>query len=186
MATLPDMLKALGAALVLTGVFAAVQLREPAPDAPATVQLADVAAQAAPAAAYPVLLPAEVPAGWAATASRIEPARSGSVTVNLGFTTADGAYVGIEQSDGEPRPYLAADVLDGRTAGTWAAPVGSATAGSVWSRRTAETSGDRALVLQPRPDVAATPGGPAAWVVVYGTAPWGDLERVAASLQPRG
>ncbi len=123
------------------------------------------AVQAAQSADWQVVYPSSLPQGWRATSVEVDPPR----TWALGFLTSDGRFVGVAQQrvsldrmletyvDENPQPGRAVS-LDSSVGGPWKS----------WS----DSGGDHALSTEVGKDT----------LLVYGSAPAADLERVAELL----
>ena len=164
--TTGDMVRSLLLVLVLVFVVVALTVR-PHPDSVVhRFDYSGVFDQAREQARYDVLAPIGLPDSWVPTSART--ARSGTaVTWHLGFVTPDDDYAALEQSDGSPAAFVRQFSGGGERAGN--VVIGSAT----WRRLEGGDPEPRALVLE-RDDVTT---------VVAGSAGWGELRELAASLQ---
>ncbi len=127
---------------------------------------------AANSAGQPVLAPSRLPASWQATSARLPSSRrtQGPTTMHIGFLVRGKQYAAVEETDGDPKAFLDAQLGSGAEAG----PVGTVTVGGASWGAYRTHSGDRALVRRTGPFT----------VVVTGTASLADLKVLAASLRP--
>jgi hypothetical protein len=137
-----DMLRSVGVVLVfVAAIWLLGQLTRPQPPAPVTTGNYTSAVKAARRdAPYPVLAPNPVPRGWQVTrvSATGSPNRFGW---QLGFETATGQYVALQQSNAASP----ADFVRRQTPGS--SPVGRVRInGTDWQRRLASGTGDRSLV----------------------------------------
>jgi hypothetical protein len=145
-----------------------VVARQPGGDAVRVVDPAPALAAAAAQAAFPVVAPQGLGAGWRATSARFEPVpgQRGASLWHLGLVTPLRRYAGVEQSDGDP-------VLLLREATAKGVPAGEETiGGATWTRYAAGRNGYRALVRW----------WGSSTLVVNGNAEWPELTTLAASL----
>ena len=165
--TAGDMVRSLALVLVVVVVVFLLTVRDE-PDQQITpidytAQLDAARAQAA----YDVLAPVGLGAGWRATSARGS-TEGGAVTWHLGLVTPADDYAAVEQSDGARATFL-----DEFTSGSERA--GQVTIdGLAWQRLDGGEPERRALL---RTSGAAT-------TLVAGSASWGELRRLAASLRP--
>ncbi|CAA9265677.1 MAG: hypothetical protein AVDCRST_MAG57-3132 [uncultured Blastococcus sp.] len=135
-----------------------------------TVDPASTVQLAAARADYPVLVPTGLPDAYRSTSARTDAGAAGEgdpVTLEIGYLTPDEEFAGFVLSDDRRAGPLAA-VLDGaEERGTL--DVG----GQQWTRSTTE-KGETALSWE---DGEVT-------MVVFGSAEDGELEAVAASVEP--
>ncbi|WP_425580401.1 DUF4245 domain-containing protein [Streptomyces thermocarboxydovorans] len=117
------------------------------------------------AASYPVAAPEGLPKAWKATSVRYR-GEEGEAW-HLGFHTAEGEYIGVEQSTRKPVLFI-----EEATQGAEKTDVTQKINGQTWTRY----DGDHydALVLQ---------GKDGATTVVTGTAPFGQLTKMAQALR---
>jgi hypothetical protein len=164
--TTGDMVRSLLLVLVLVFVVVALTVR-PHPDSVVhRFDYSGVFDQAREQARYDVLAPIGLPDAWVPTSARTT--RSGAaVTWHVGFVTPDDDYAALEQSDGSPAAFVRRFSGGGTPVGNLA--IGSAT----WRRVEGGDPEPRALVLE-RDNVTT---------VVAGSAGWGELRELAASLQ---
>ena len=124
---------------------------------------------------YPVMVPEGLGADWRSRSARVEQAPGeGSAWWSVAFTTPSGADASFSQVDGSGSDR-ARFVQDWTSEGAGTGTV--ELDGETWERRVRD-NGDtqrRSLVLEQQDSV----------VVVVGEAPWGELEELAASLEPR-
>ena len=170
-----DMLLSMGlVTLVLLGWLFFV--RPPTPDAVRTVPWQPVAAAAADTAAYEVLAP---PSSWdwRATSARIEPQPDGTIAWRVGFLTPSGDYVALlqrgvfpAQAAASATDWLESETRQGETEGT------VEIAGRTWTRMLGEPVPDERRSLVLRDDGTLT--------VITGSAPWADLDKLAAVVVP--
>lgn len=163
-------------AVILVPVLAVMSFftRVPEP-AISVVDHRPVAAQARAAASYPLLVPANLPADWVCTRARWTPPGAPGVdgtpvpggTWQLGFLTAGRVYLGLDQRDVAPEPFIAERTRQGRPEGE--SRVGAAT----WQRMVSADGRTRSLVLRG-----------ASAVVVSGDVPYDLLEAFAGTLEP--
>ena len=164
--TTGDMVRSLLLVLVLVFVVVALTVR-PHPDSVVhRFDYSGVFDQAREQAHYDVLAPIGLPDSWVPTSARTTRAGT-AVTWHVGFVTPDDAYAALEQSDGSPAAFVRQFSGGGKRAGS--VVIGSAT----WRRLEGGDPEPRALVLE-RDNVTT---------VVAGSAGWGELRELAASLQ---
>lgn len=132
-------------------------------DPVSTVDYKTPLGQARTAASYPLLAPAELPAGWRATTVSFEPGPQGRW--HLGVLTDKDKYVGLEQSPLSERQIIEQFSPDTTARGR------TTVDGTAWALRTS-TAGETTLVRRA--------GG--ATVLVTGRAPRAVIEQYAASL----
>jgi hypothetical protein len=160
----------IGALLAVVGLIVVVwalsrfqhrAVADPAPPIDYRGQLVD----ARSAAPFPVLAPSPVPVGWQATSASWD-GQPPDLTWHLGFLTAAGQYVALEQGRAPGADFVARS--------TPATVVGQpvTVAGHRWQTLSSSSGDDRALVRR----------SPAFTTVVTGTAPLSQLESFAASL----
>lgn len=118
------------------------------------------------AAPYPVAAPEGLSKQWRATSVSYEADEAGKIAWHLGFLDPDQEYVAVEQSDGQVGPFV-----EKVTRG--AAETGKSVRinGDEWARY--EGAKYDALV---RTEAGST-------TVVTGTAPWGQLRKMAGALE---
>lgn len=174
--TIRDLVLSLGICLLIVG--GAVLVKEQRPAVSVTVvDYEAVAPRVQRAAAYPVLRPVGLPAGWRATSARAStPAAPGDpVRFFIGLLTPAGEFAGVVQDD-RPRDEVLRDALEltddpsARRTGT------VAVGGTQWETY---RSGHRSEVALVRASGSAT-------VVVTGSAGAAELRELAGSLQPVG
>src|SRR5690606_5378385 len=117
------------------------------------------------AASYPVAAPEGLPKTWKATSVRYR-GEEGEAW-HLGFHTPEGEYIGVEQSTRKPVLFI-----EEATQGAEKTDVTQEINGETWTRY----DGDHydALVLE---------GKDGATTVVTGTAPFGQLAKMAQALR---
>lgn len=171
--TVGDMVRSLGLVLGAVAVLLLITFRPQGQQ----LHVVDYRAQLAQArigAAFPLVAPAGLPAGWRATSAYFDSPAGGTAGVpgvtswHVGFVTPENQYAGFEQTNGLVVGALQ-DVLDGPTD----TGVTSDVRGVSWQRWTDAAGERRALV---RTDTGVT-------VVVDGSADWAVLERLAGSLR---
>ena len=123
------------------------------------------AVQAAQSADWRVVYPSKEPAGWRATSVDVDMPRAWT----LGFLTADHRFVGVAQQSGSLDQMLETYVDEHPQAGGGVALQTSV--GGPW-RSWSDSGGDHALSTTVGQDT----------VLVYGSAPEADLERLAELL----
>ncbi|WP_219090600.1 DUF4245 domain-containing protein [Streptomyces sp. JJ38] len=118
-------------------------------------------------ASYPVLAPVGLDEGWRATSVSFDRNSDYGATWHLGFHDADVEYAAVEQSDGDPRLFVAKVTHD-------AVDTGATTEvdGEEWARY----EGDKYDALVLREGEFTT--------VVTGTADFARLAELAAALEP--
>jgi hypothetical protein len=165
--TAGDMVRSLALVLVVVAVvFLLAGRDEPGRKVTAldfTAQLDAARAQAA----YDVLAPVGLGPGWKATSARGS-TEGTAVTWHLGLVTPADDYAAVEQSDGARSTFLDRFVSGSDRAGSVTID------GLTWRRLEGGEPERRALL---RTSGAAT-------TLVAGSASWGELRRLAASLQP--
>lgn len=165
--TVGDMVRSLGAVLVLVGIVVAFNIADQPGSVVRDIDYSGALTQARQQATYDVLAPQPIPTGWRATSARTRP-DGDSVTWHLGLVTESGAYAGVEQTDGGRDGFVEQFADGARSAGT------VRIAGAAWRRLEDGEPEERALV---RTDDGVT-------TVVAGSASWDDLERLTVSLRP--
>lgn len=166
--TVRDMV--LSMAVVCVGVFAVWLLlpHDASRDAaPVRVEYEVAAASAARDAPYQVLIPRGLGDRWRATSVDYQPQAEHGTTWRLGFVNPDDEYAALAQADGAAEPFVSQI-----THGAEATGATERIAGQEWTRY--EGPKYDALVLT----------GPEVTTVVYGTAPFDSLGRLAAALDP--
>jgi hypothetical protein len=118
-------------------------------------------------AAFPVLVPDELPAGWRATNAALNRLGGGRLTVRVSYLTPSEDFVQLVQSDADSEDVILAELGAGKIEGS--ADVG----GVAWQRYGGRRPGETALVLL-RPEVT---------VVAAGDASLDELRTLAASLR---
>lgn len=123
-------------------------------------------------AGFPVLAPTPLPAGWQATSVRIEPTVDGRTAWHVGWTTANGQYAALEQSDTADVRYVATHTGAG-------SPTGAAynAGGRSWQRLVSAGDDTRSLV-----HARDLSGERTVTYIVTGSAGWPELEQLASSL----
>jgi hypothetical protein len=121
--------------------------------------------QARHAAPYPVAAPAGLSGQWRATSVTYDGSDRANAQWHLGFIDPENQYVAVEQTNGDPAPFVADKTQQSHAAGTQ--PV----AGTGWTRY----DGGRYRALVHRQGSVTT--------MVTGTAPYDQLERLAAALR---
>jgi hypothetical protein len=165
--TAADMIRSM--AVVLAVVFVIVLLAwRPSPDEVKVVDPAPVLARASAEAAFPITTPVGLPDAWRPTSARWEPsAESGDEPVlHIGYVTPTDQYAQFSQSMARSAGYLSEQTGEGRPVGT------EDVNGVAWERL--ETKARRSLVMA-QGEVLT---------IVSGSAPWVELETLAASLEP--
>ena len=162
-----DMVRSLALVLGVVAVILVITLR-PQPDAVKVIDYQPQLALARSQAAYPVLAPVGLDAGWRATSARWQPTTGSTPDMawHLGFVTPDDAYAQLGQSSTANASYLPEQTDRGQLTGF--VTVG----GFDWQRYTSQ-SGQRSLVRLER----------GVTIVVTGTADWTALELFATSLR---
>lgn len=164
--TTGDMVRSLVLVLVLVFVVVALTV-QPHPDSVVhRFDYSGALAQAQDQARYDVLAPIALPSSWVPTSARTTRAGT-AVSWHVGFVTPKDDYAALEQSDGSAAAFVRQFSGGGKRAGS--VEIGSAT----WRRLEGGDPEPRALVLE-RDDVTT---------VVAGSAGWGELRELAASLQ---
>ncbi|MBL1065833.1 DUF4245 domain-containing protein [Streptomyces sp. 7-21] len=135
---------------------------------PRSVEYEVAASTAARVAPFDVLVPRGLPDEWRATSVRYEPQSDFGPTWRLGFVDPDDHYAALAQSDGSADGFVSSLTHQAEDTGET-----TRVGGEEWARY----EGPKYDAL-----VRTEPGGT---TIVYGTAPFGSLERFAASLQPR-
>ena len=131
-------------------------------------------AQARAQASYPVLAPAHLPEGWQCTRARWTPAGELQLrntvalgdTWQLGYLTPAKMYIGLDQRDRLPEPFVTETTRQGRESGT------STVDGAAWTRYTSADGRTHALVNR----------GVKAVTIVSGDLPFEELEAFAGTL----
>jgi hypothetical protein len=163
--TVSDMVRSLALVLVLVAVIVAFNVAQQPDRVVQTVDYPAALAEARSLAAYDVLGPEPVPAGWRVTSARTERS-GGGLAWHVGLVTSTEEYAAVEQSDGDRRALLDTVASGARPAGT------ADVAGQSWRRLTGGDPEERALVRTA--DRVTT--------VVAGNAPWSQLRVLAGSL----
>jgi hypothetical protein len=170
-----DMVRSLGLVDVVLVVW--MWLVHPrTPDPIREVAWWPVAQSAASSAEYEVLAPPET-FGWRATSARVEPEPDGTVVWRVGYYTPAEEYAALlqrgvfpEQAQGSVDDWVAEQTRNGVAAER-------VTIGGVdWVRMEGDPTPDE------RRSLVARSGGTA--TVVTGSAPWSELELLAATLRP--
>lgn len=120
-------------------------------------------------APYKVAGPEGLSAMWRATSVQYNAVDPHKVTWHIGFVDPEQQYVAIEQSNGDPDPFIAEVTLDAHRDGTRTVTAG----GQVWEHWT----GKRYTAL-----VRKEPG---VTTIVLGTGPESQLTQMAAALKER-
>ena len=163
------MLRSLAVVGAVVAVIVVLNYRAPEDPVP-EIDPAPVATQVATVAPFPVLLPTDD--GWRPTAARWEPtpeSQGEPVWFTGGVYSEAGPFASVSQSVAASEGYLAEQTARGSPTGET-----SVVTGEEWQRY--DSTGERSLVLV----------GAGSTTVVSGTGTWGDLERLAASLEPVG
>lgn len=139
------------------------------------VDYAPVLTKARAEARYPVLAPVDLPESW--VPNRVRWAKTGEVWLDgqaaaanswqLGFMSPDGAYIAVQQRDGEPKSFIAQLSRDGKPADS------VVIAGLTWQRYTSSDARTRSLVATTSTMTA----------IVAGDVEFGALEAFAATLK---
>ncbi len=138
---------------------------------PAVSYQADLATMTR-AARYPVLVPAGLPLSWVPVSSGVALGGAngaGTATWHLGYVTPSGALASMEESDAAPKAFIRRMT----NSGTAVPPV--RVAGRTWRASVTAGRGQRSFY---ETDVAG------ATIVITGSASWGELRTLAASLRP--
>jgi Protein of unknown function (DUF4245) len=167
--TVGDMVRSLGlvvGVVLVLAVVVAVALPdgEPVPE----FDYAEAVEGARQQVAYELVAPDELPDGWRVTSARVRPTPDGTVW-SLGLVTRSGDFVGLEQTDADPRRVEREQLQDYEPDGT------TAVDGAEWERWVERArSPDRAL----RRDLDGTT------VVVVGTSGYEVIEDFVRRLEP--
>lgn len=166
--TARDMLWSMAA--VFAAVAAVLVLAWPTtPEAVKPVQWRPVITAVADSADWPVVAPATPPARWTATSARVERLSGGHRVVHVGWVTDDAQYVSVRQVD-----------LSGVDAREWLLDeIGTADPGA---EKWTDNSGRMWSVATASDAVALVTEVGATTVVVTGTAPQNQMQRMAAAL----
>lgn len=165
--TVGDMVRSLALVLVVVAVIFLLTVRNEPDNVGTRIDFGPQLAAARDAATYDVLAPVGLPRSWKATSARGS-SEGAAVTWHLGLLTPAGDYAAVEQSDGPRRTFV-----DGITGGS--RPAGAVSIdGDTWQRLEGGEPEPRALLRTA--DGATT--------LVAGSAPWSQLRRLAAALQP--
>ncbi|GAA3884483.1 DUF4245 domain-containing protein [Streptomyces sedi] len=133
-----------------------------------SVEYEVASATAARAAPYPLVVPEGLAGDWRATSVRYEPQGEYGATWRLGFLDPDERYAALAQSDGEPADF-----------------VPSVTQNAAETDRT-ERVGDQEWTVWEGPKYdALVLTEPEVTTVVMGTAPLGQLAKLAGTLEVR-
>jgi hypothetical protein len=170
-----DMVRSLG--LVALALVIWMWLVHPrTPDPVREVDWWPVAQSASATAPYEVIAPPQA-FGWPATSARIEPQPDGTTTWRVGFYTPQEAYAALlqrgifaEQAQGSLDDWVAGETRNG--------VAGSVVTlnGREWVRLEGDPTPDE------RRSLVAVDAGTV--TIVTGSAPWVELEELAASLRP--
>ena len=169
--TVGDMVRSLGlvvGVVLVLAVVVAVTLPdgEPVPE----LDYAEAVEGARQQVPYELVAPDQLPDGWRVTSARVRPTPDGTVW-SLGLVTDDGDFVGLEQTDADPRRVERERLQDYEPDGT------TAVDGAEWQRWVERArSPDRAL----RRDLDETT------VVVVGTGGYEAIEDLVRRLEPVG
>jgi hypothetical protein len=141
----------------------------PRPDTKVTssVDLPTTAAQAERVAPYPVLTPEGLDAGWRPTRAEVRRESDGTTTWRVGFTTPEGKFVRLVQSDRPAEAFVAAEAGAAQSEGS--RPV----AGEDWQLLTNAEEERRAMWSS----------ADASTVVLTGTTSYDELAELAESLR---
>jgi Protein of unknown function (DUF4245) len=164
--TAGDMVRSLAVVLVLVGVIVAFNVAQQPDQVVRDVDYPAALAEARAQATYDVLGPDPLPAGWGISSARTE-ADGASVRWHVGMVTSSQEYAALEQSDGDPTALLGDVAAGARSAGN------VDVAGHQWRRLVGGDPEERALIRS-ADDIT---------VLVAGSASWGELRRLAASLR---
>jgi hypothetical protein len=155
--------------LAVVGVFAValvVLVPRPNGEAVRVIDISSTVAQARADARFTVRAPVGLPERWRATSARLDEL-NGSTIVHLGYVTPTDQYAAVQQTDGPSQKFI-------RIQAGEVAPDGTVTiAGVVWVKLAGTVKAQRSLV---RVDGDVT-------TVVVGTAPYSELEFLAANLR---
>ncbi|AEW96273.1 MULTISPECIES: DUF4245 domain-containing protein [Streptomycetaceae] len=121
--------------------------------------------QARRAAPYPVAAPDGLGGKWRPTSVHYDAADPRATTWHLGFIDPENEYVAVEQSNGDPDKFIAATTVQSGKDGS------QQVSGVTWDRY--DGGRYRALVRH----------GHGVTTLVTGTAPYGQLARMAAALR---
>ncbi|MDP9395176.1 MAG: DUF4245 domain-containing protein [Actinomycetota bacterium] len=163
-----DMLRSL---LVVIGAVVVVLAITPRPNGEA-VRVVDITprlAEARAGAPYDVVAPTGLAARWRATSARVDRRPDGALRWHVGFVTPSDRYAGVVQSNEPAQPFVAEQSNSGLAQGE------TRVAGEPWQRLYHEAKDQRSLWRRVGDSS----------VVVTGTAPWPELEELAASLRTR-
>lgn len=164
--TVADMARSLGLVLLVVAAIVLLTQRQWG-DATPEVDVDTALSSARRAAPYDVLAPQGLGEAWEPRSVRYRTPADGSTTWHLGYTTPTEEYAGLEQSDGDADAFVADRSLGGERRGR------VEVAGETWTRYVAGDPERRTLA---RTEAGVT-------TVVAGSAPWPELERLAASLR---
>lgn len=163
--TVTDMVRSLALVLGVVAVVLLITLR-PQPDPVHVIDPTPTLLTARAQAAYPVLYPAGLDAGWRPTSARWQPtdASTPDPAWHVGFVTPDDEYAQVGQSATTSAAYVIEQTSGGRPAGS----------NGTWQRY---DNGNGTLSLV-RVDGGVT-------LVISGTATWEVLEGLGARLSPQ-
>lgn len=156
---------ALAGGLAIAGVLALVLVPRENTDAVRVIDPAPALAHARAAASFAVVMPRGLPDSWRPTTARTD-VRGGTVHWHLGYTTPEGGYVGVDQSDRPSRLFLAEMTQRGPAAGV------SVIEGQLWIRTYAAARNQRSIWWR---EGSVT-------TVVSGNTSWQDVETFATDL----
>jgi hypothetical protein len=170
-----DMIRSLGLVALVLVVW--MWLAHPStPDPVNEVDWWPVAQSASASVDYEVVAPPET-FGWPATSARVEPQPDGTTTWRVGFYTPDEEYAALlqrgvfpEQAQGVVEAWVASETREG-VAGEVVT-----IAGRDWVRLQGDPTPDE------RRSLVAVEAGTV--TIVTGSAPWSELEELAAALRP--
>lgn len=174
---LVDLLISLAVLLIPIGLIVWFFTSNPEEPEVQSVNWASVAEQAAKEAPFDVLVPSAVPVDWRATRARWtpvgEPGLDGTPVAGdlwqLGFVDARPMYIGLDQSNAPPAPFISDVTREGTAQGT--SVVGKVT----WTRYESSDERTRALVLR----------GDDMTAIVSGDLSYEELESFAATLSAK-
>jgi hypothetical protein len=172
--TARDMFLSLAVVGVVIAVILGITWRSK-PDGLSTVNWQEAATNAVAIAPWPILVPGDLPEGFAATSARIEAesyGEPGQARWILGFVSNDNQYVSLWQSDGPSAKVIGAATNNGACEGK------ISIAQVEWTKCTSLKPQTNSLVR-----TEEVLGGEITYVV-FGTLDFAQLELFAASLVP--
>ena len=172
--TARDMFLSLAVVGVVIAVILGITWRSK-PDGLSTVNWQEAATNAVAIAPWPILVPSELPEGFAATSARIEAesyGEPGQARWLLGFVSNTNEYVSLWQSDGPSAKVIGAATNSGVCEGS------ITIANAQWTKCVSLKPETNSLVR-----TEEVLGGQITYVV-FGTLDFAQLEKFAASLEP--